>query len=85
MKLFSYFMVSARGMCNTSTNPEMVLQTLKRNISQSLKSVKSRHVFSRLCMMTINTNAVEILILIYCFSTLRFVLIFSHSILCTFL
>ena len=62
MKLSNSFMVSARGICNTSSNPEMVLETMKRTMSQSLKLVRCRHVFdlfSRLCRMKIGTNAVE--------------------------
>ena len=61
MKLSNSFMVSARGICNTSSNPEMVLETMKRTMSQSLKLVTFRHVFdlfSRLCRMKIGTNAV---------------------------
>ena len=62
MKLSNSFMVSARGICNTSSNPEMVLETMKRTMSQTLKLVRCRHVFdlfSRLCRMKIGTNAVE--------------------------
>ena len=55
-------MVSARGISNTTSNPEMVLETMKRAITQSLNLIRSRHVFdllSGLCRSRIGTNAVE--------------------------
>ena len=62
MKLSNSFMVSARGISNTSSNPEMVLETMKRTFTHSLKLLRSRHVFdlfSKLCRLKVGTNAVE--------------------------
>ena len=62
MKLSNFFMVAARGICNISFNPEMVLETMKHTMFQSLRLVRCRHVFdlfSRLCRMKIGTNAVK--------------------------
>ena len=60
MKLTNSFMVSANIISNTSTNPAMVLEAMKRTMSSSMKLLKGRYVFdlfTKLCNKKVGTNA----------------------------
>ena len=52
MKVTNSFMVSSRILSYRTTNPVMVLETMKRTMSSSMKLLKDRYVsdlMSRLC------------------------------------
>ena len=62
MKLTNSFMVSSRIISNRTSNPEMVHETMKRTMAETMKLLHERYVFdlfTRLCKKKIGTNAME--------------------------
>ena len=62
MKLTNSFMVSSRIISNRTSNPEMVHETMKRTMAETVKLLHERYVFdlfTRLCKKKIGTNAME--------------------------
>ena len=48
LELNNSFMVAAWGISNTSSNQEVILETMKRTMTQALNWIRSRHVFDLL-------------------------------------
>ena len=62
MKLTNSFMVSSKIISVRSTNPAMVLETMKRTMTSTMKLMKGRYVvdlFTKLCKKKIGTNSME--------------------------